>query len=161
MGAVRTQGTELFIFDEEGNVVLKVDCPTTATGFSGGRSQIDVSCLEDIADQFEAGRIQPGTVTLGLNVDPQSASHLRLHELYAEGTKFDFALGWGDFTPGPPAAGPVPTLDSNGLVLPSTRSWLQGNAYVSDFSFDFNPNDVVKSSLTLQLSGFVSLIPKA
>jgi len=162
MPAVKTQGTELFILDPATDDVLKVDCITVVTGLSGTRSQIDVSCLEDIADAFEGGRIQPGTVTVGLNVDPQNPSHIRLHQLYVEGTKFDFALGWGDFTPPPPAAGPVPTADTAGnLNLPGGRSWLAGEAYVSDFPFDFNANDVVRSSLTLQLSGLANLVPAA
>lgn len=162
MPAVKTAGTELFIIDPADESVLKIECPTLITGLSGSRSQIDDSCLEDIADSFIGGRIQPGTATLGVNVDPQNASHLRLHQLYVEGARFNFAIGWGDFTPPPPAAGPAPTVDSNGSFnLPTTRSWLTGNAYISDFPFDFNANDVVRSSLTLQLSGLTTLVPAA
>lgn len=161
MPSVKTAGTELFIIDPADDSLLKIDCPTVISGLSGSRSQIDDSCLEDIADSFQGGRITPGTATLGINTDPQNASHLRLHQLYKEGTKFKFAIGWGDFTPPPPAAGPVPVVDSNGNFNPAAgRSWIIGEAYVSDFPFDFNANDVVRSSLTLQQSGLVDLFPR-
>lgn len=160
--STRTQGTELYIFDPTTDDPLKVECITLATGFSGARNQLDDSCLEDVAASTLSGRVQPGTVTLGLNPDSVSPSQARLHELYLSGEKFKFALGWGDFTGGV-APGPVPTgVDSNGdPILPTTRSWLWGEASVSDFTFDFNPDDLVRSSITLQLSGLIEWIRKA
>lgn len=152
----RTQGTELFVFDPVTDLPFKIECITLATGFSGSRNQVDDSCLEDVAASTLNGRIQPGPVSIGMNPDKDAASQARLHELYVSGERFQMALGWGDFAGGV-APGPTPTgLDSNGVpILPSTRSWLWGEASVSDFTFDFNPDDVVRSTATLQLSGLI------
>lgn len=160
--SVKTQGTELYVVDPVNDAIIKVTCPTAITGLTGSRTQVDDSCLEDIAASFIGGRVQPGTMAVPINTDPAEPSHVRLHEIFRSGEKFNFAIGWGDFTGGV-APGPVPTgLDSAGeFILPSTRSWLYGNAYVSDYDFNFNADDIVRSTVTFQLSGFPEWEPKA
>lgn len=160
--SVRTQGTELYVEDPEDGSIIKIVCPTTIDGISGARNQIDDSCLEDIAASSMPGRVQPGTMTLGLNVDLSEPSHVRLHELFRSGEKFNFAIGWGDFTGGV-TPGPVPTgIDSAGeFILPTTRSWIYANAYVSDYPFAFAADDIVRSTVTFQLSGFPEVQAKA
>lgn len=161
-GAVRTQGTELFLIDPEDNSILKVGCVTTITGLTAARDQIETTCLDAAARSYEPGMPTPGTASFGVNFDPADQSHVRLHELYVAGTKVDWALGWGDFTPGPPAQGPLPTVDSDGAYeLPNGRSWITFNGYISDLPFDFALNAVVTSSISIQVSDFPLLVPKA
>jgi hypothetical protein len=159
--AVKTRGTNLYLIDPADDSLIKVGCVTTITGLTAARDQIETTCLEDSARSYEAGMATPGTASFGINFDTADESHVRLHELYVAGTKVDWALGWGDFIPGPPAAGPEPTVDSSGeFVLPDARSWIRFNGYISDLPFDFALNAVVTSNVSVQVSDFPVLVPK-
>lgn len=159
--AIKTQGTQLYFVDPEDNSVVTVGCVTTITGLTAARDQIETTCLESAARTYEAGMATPGAANFTINFDPADDSHTRLHELYVAGTKVDWALGWGDFIPGPPSPGPAPTADSSGdFELPTTRSWITFNGYVSDLPFDFALNAVVTSNVAIQVSDFPILVPK-
>lgn len=147
MGAVKTQGTELYFLDPEDNSVIEVGCVITITGLTAARDQIETTCLDSGARTYEAGMATPGPASFTINADPKDPSHVRLHELYVAGTKVDWALGWSD------GVAP-PTVATDELVLPTTRSWIAFNGYVSDFPFDFALNAVVASNLTVQVSDF-------
>lgn len=147
--AVKTQGTQLYFVDPVGDVITEVYCITELTGLSSSRDQIDVTCLSDQERQFEAGMMNPGQANFGIYTDLKQPSHLRLHQLFVEGTKVEWAAGWSD------GIGIAPTgVDSSGeFVLPTTRSWLTFNGYVSDYPFDFAQNSSVASNLGIQTSG--------
>lgn len=151
--SVKTQGTELFFIDPVGSTVVKIGCPTTITGLTAGRDQIETTCLDSLAREFVAGMATPGAAQFTIQFDPADESHVRLHELYVEGTSLDFALGWSDGTA-------APTADVTAFVLPSTRSWLVFEGFIQDLPFDFALNSVVTSNVSLQLSGFPNLVPK-
>lgn len=160
--AVKTQGSELYFLDPETEEIVKIGCVTSITGLTAARDQIETTCLDSAARTYEAGMATPGQATFGINADPSDPSHIRLHELYRTGTKVDWALGWADFTPPPPAAGPAPTADTAGHInVPGTRSWLLFNGYVADFPFDFALNAVVATTVSVQVSDFPMLVPKA
>lgn len=161
--AVKTIGTELFFVDPADDTIVKVGCVTSISGMTAARDQIETTCLDSPARTYEAGMATPGQATFGVNFDPSDPSHVRLHELYVAGTTLEWALGWGDFIPGPPAAGPAPTgVDSGGaFIVPTTRSWLEFNGYLTDVPFDFALNSVVASTIAVQVSDFPTLTPKA
>lgn len=159
--SVKTQGSELWFLDPETGQPVKVGCVTTLSGLTAARDQIETTCLDSAARTYEAGMATPGAATFTVNFDPADNSHVRLHELYVEGIKVDWALGWSDYTPPMPAAGPVPTADSDGFVLPTGRSWITFNGYVSDLPFDFALNTVVTSNISVQVSDFPVLVPAA
>lgn len=157
--AQSTIGTKVYIIDPDGSngpEVLAIDCAISIDGLGAPREQVDVTCLEDTARRFIAGLATPGTLTVNINADPQSASHVRLHEMYVNKTIFDMAIGWGD-------GAAVPTIDSNGdFDLPADRTFIEMlETYVADFPFSFNLNSVVQSALSFQLSGFPTLFPKS
>jgi len=158
--SIKTQGTELWFLDPETDDPVKVGCVTTMTGLTAARDQIETTCLDSPARTYEAGMATPGAASFTINFDPSDASHVRIHELYVEGTKVDFALGWSDYTPPLPALGPAPTTDTAGFVFPATRSWISFNGYFSDLPFDFALNTVVTSNVSIQVSDFPVLIPK-
>ena len=152
--AVKTQGTELYFLDPDTGTATEVGCVTTITGLTAARDQIETTCLNSAARTYEAGMAAPGAASFTINADPRIASHVRLHELYATGTKVDWALGWSDGTD-------APTVDTNGTFnLPTTRSWISFNGYVSDFPFDFALNTVVTSNLSVQVSDFPAWVAK-
>lgn len=154
MAKVKAQGTNVYLIDPDDGSVLVVDCITSISGITAARDQIETTCLEDNARTYEAGLATPGTASFGIQIDPTSQSHLRVHQLYAAGTKVEWAVGLGDGTA-------APTVDSAGdFVLPSSRSWIAFNGYVSDFPWEIALNTVVTNTISVQVSDFPSFLPK-
>lgn len=154
MAKVKAQGTNLYFIDPADNDVDLVDCVTSISGITAARDQIETTCLEDTARTYEAGMATPGTASFGIQIDPTSGSHLRVHELYRSGTKVRWAVGLGDGTA-------APTVDSAGdFVLPSTRSWIVFEGYVSDFPWEIALNTVVTNTISVQISDFPEFLPK-
>lgn len=152
--SVRTQGTMLWFLDPDSGEPVRVGCVTSINGLTAARDQIETTCLESEARTYEAGMPTPGAATFGINFDPRDPSHVRLHELYREGVSLQFALGWSDGVA-------APTADTAGLVLPNTRTWIAFDGFVSDLPFDFSLNAVVSSTVSVQVSDFPALAPRA
>lgn len=152
--AMKTQGTDLYVIDPENNTVINVGCVTSIDGIDSTIEQIETTCLQDLARTYEAGLATPGAATFEIRTDPRVAAHLRLHQLKQAGTMLLWAVGWSD------APGVAPTADSSGdFELPDDRSWLVFSGYMSSFPFSFAQNAHVTSSVGIQISGDVSLIP--
>lgn len=150
----RTQGTHLFYVDPDTDAVVRVVCVTSIDGLTAPIDQVETTCLEDAARTYIPGLATPGAMTFGINFDPQDASHLRLHALYAARTQdLKFALGFEGDTA-------IPTADSAGdFVFPTTRDYLTWTGYFSDFPFNVALNSVWQSTIGVQVSGEVTIIP--
>jgi hypothetical protein len=153
--AKKTQGTQLYVIDPDDLSLITVGCVTTISGITATRDQIETTCLDSAARTYEAGMAAPGAATFGINFDPDDDSHVRLHELYVAGTKLDWAIGWSDGTAAPSSQ------STDGFALPTTRTWIQFEGFISDLPFDFSLNAVVTSSVSVQVSGFPTLTKKA
>ena len=153
--AKKTQGTQLYFIDPDTFLVTKVGCVTTLSGLTAGRDQIETTCLDSDARTYEAGMATPGAAQFTVNFDPVDASHVRLHQIYVDGTTVDWALGWSDGIDIPP------TSDSTAFAAPNTRTWILFEGYIQDLPFDFTLNSVVSSQVAIQVSGFPTLVPKA
>lgn len=159
--SIRTQFTDLYFQDPEDDAIIKVGCVTSITGLTAARDQIETTCLDSEGRTYEPGLPTPGTASFTVNFDTGDATHVRLHELYRQGTKVDWALGWADYDPPRgPDLGPLPIAASAGMTLPGTRSWISFNGYVSDLPFDFALNTVVTSNISVQVSDFPVLVPR-
>jgi hypothetical protein len=152
--ALKTQGTQLYFIDPEDFSVVTVGCVTALTGLTAARDQIETTCLDSTARTYVAGMATPGAAQFTINFDPSDSSHVRLHELYVEGLDLDFVLGWSDGTA-------APTSDSTAFTLPTTRTWIEFSGFISDLPFDFALNTVVTSNVSIQVSGFPTLVPAA
>lgn len=161
--AILTQFTDLYFLDPDTDEVVEVGCVTSLTGLTAARDQIETTCLNSPGRTYEAGMPTPGTASFTVNFDTTDESHIRLHELYRLGTKVDWALGWSDYTPPKgPGLGPEPTANTSGSMdVPVGRTWILFNGYVSDLPFDFALNTVVTSNISVQVSDFPVLVPKA
>lgn len=154
--AVKTQGTQLYIadpFGSSGCELLTVECATAISGLSNPREQIEVTCLESDARQYEGGLSTPGQVSVSINFDPANESHRRLAELWRENLgNVRFAIGMG---------GPVdvaPTLDSScDFVYPTNRHFIEFEGYIADVPLEFALNSVVTSTVSIQISGSYDL----
>ncbi len=94
--AIKTQGTQLYFIDPDSFAVVTVGCVTTITGLTAARDQIETTCLDSDARTYEAGMATPGAASFTINFDTSDVSHVRAHELYREGVKLDWVIGWSD-----------------------------------------------------------------
>lgn len=240
---IKTQGTDLYAIDPANNSLLVVGCFTSLDGIDTSIAQIETTCMNSSAREYEAGLAEPGSASFGLNIDPQSPAHVRLHQLKTAGTKLLWAIGWSDgrvvnsagdlegipptisqpgtvsgllltnpgtgYTTAPTVAltggggtgatatatvsgGEVtgftitnagsgytsaPTVALTGgagtgatasaaidagvdFNLPNTRTWITFEGYMNSFPFSFALNDVVKSTVGIQVSGDPVFVPK-
>lgn len=152
--ATITQGTKLYAIDPADNSLITVECVTSIDGIDSTIEQIETTCLEAKARTYEAGLATPSAATFGINTDPESSSHVRLHQLKTAGTTLSWAVGWSDGTA-------APTIDSNGdFVLPATRSWITFEGFMNSYPFAFAQNSVVQSTVGIQVSGDPVFVPK-
>lgn len=154
---MKTQGTNLYAIDPANGQLLEVDCPTSIDGIDTSLPQIDTTCLNSAAREYVAGLAEPGTATFGINVDPKNPSHQRLHQLKIAGTTLQWAVGWSEAPDVPP------TIETNSdgeyVFVPNpARSWILFEGFMNSFPFSFALNDVVKSTIGIQVSGEPELI---
>ena len=152
--SISTQGTELYFLDpgdsSEGETVTKLICPTAITGLNSPRDQIETTCLDSLEAEYVPGLARPGAASITIQFDPTEPSHQRLYELKSDPTVQNiwWAIGLADGIGIPPTSG-----DSSGFVLPTTRTFIEFEAYLTDIPFDFALNSVVTSTVGLQVSG--------
>lgn len=143
--SILTQGTQVYFIDPDDNEIVEVECATAFNAGGAPRDQIEDTCLKADEASYKKGLRRPGQAQLTINADPNSASHIRLHELYEEGVDLNWAVGWSDGTDVAPA------VDSDGnFDLPESRTWYVFRGYVSDFPFDFQGNTVVSTVIPIQ-----------
>jgi len=152
-GTIKTQGTELFLVDtvsSSDTEIVKLACPTGITGLGGAADQIEKTCLDSVTDrEYDRGLGNPGQVSVPFNLIPSDFSHQLLFTLKDAGTTLDWAAALSDGTA-------VPTLDGDGeFVMPTTRTYLEFEAYIADVTIDIATNEIVRGTLTLQRSGAI------
>lgn len=159
--AMKTKGTRLYVIDptadSDGPNVLEVGCVTSISGLNTDIPQVETTCLSSEGREYVGGMPTPGNATFGINFDSADISHVRLHQLKVAGANLKWAIGAGQQGDAPP------TLDSNGtdFELPLTRTWWTFDGFLSAYPFDFAINDVVKSTIGIQVSGDPVLHPKS
>lgn len=152
--AILTKGTRLYILDPRDNQITVLQCPKSIDGLDLSVPQINATCLESEADEFSPGMPSPGVATIGLDFDTAKASHMLLEDLFEEQVTAKWAIGWSDGTV-------APTVGSDGdFVLPTNRSWVVFNAYVSNIPLNFAVNANVASNVTVQPTGRRRILAK-
>lgn len=154
MPAMKTQGTDLYAIDPRDGTLIDVGCVTSLDGIDSSIDQIETTCLNSAEREYIAGLGTPGTATYGINLDTQDPNHIKLFEIKQAGLTLDWAVGMSDGTA-------APTVDSDGFVLPATRSWITFRGFMNSFPFTFGLNAVVSSNVGIQVSGAQALIPKS
>ncbi|MCB1928287.1 MAG: hypothetical protein KDH17_09660 [Rhodocyclaceae bacterium] len=156
--AVKTKGTHLYFINPDVTPeVIKVGAVNQISGINASRDQIETTDLDSDAHTYEAGLLSPGNASFTIQFDPKNAGHKKLYDLYVSGSVLKWALGWSDGTD----AAVLDGVDNTIFDLPTTRSWIQFDGYASDVPFDFSLNNVVTSTVAVQISGFPQLTPKA
>lgn len=145
--AITSQGTKLYVIDPSNDTVLTVGCPTNIDGIDSTVGQNETTCLGDTTRTYMAGLATPGAATFTINFDPADASHVRLHALKVAGTTLTWAVGMSDGTA-------APTFYTNGdFDLPTSRSWIQFNGFMTSYPFTFALDTPVTSTVGIQVSG--------
>lgn len=154
MAGQKTQGTQLYFrtHDSAGYAILKIDCPTGATGLGGSKTQLDATCLDSDEMEYLAGMAAPSTLSVPLNFDINSASHLALLAIYDNSDAdnlYEFVIGW----PTPKDIAPTVSPSTGIITYPTTRTFISFFGYIADYPIDFAVNALVKSTMTIQRSG--------
>jgi len=153
--SMKTQGTRLYAIDPADDSLINVACITSIDGVDTTNEQIETTCLEELARTYVAGLATPGQASFGLNFDASDASHTRIHQLKVAGTTLIWAIGFADGTE-------LPTVDTGGAFdLPTTRTFIRFNGFMTNFPFNFALNAVVQTTVSIQVSGEPELFAKA
>lgn len=147
---ILTQGTEIFCYaptavGSSTKAVFKIN---GAAEFNPGDETADEIPTTDLSERkahtFVIGLTDPGEASITLQVDPTDLKHKLLYDL--RGEQLEFMVGWSDGTS-------VPTIESEALSLPTSRTWFKFSGAIKSFPFDFSGNSVVKATITIRRSG--------
>lgn len=158
----KTQGTEVWAFNPATKELIDLGCIDSLSGLGATTSQVTVTCLRDLYSRSEPGLIEAGEMSFTLQFDPQNPDHIKLHKYQENGNMLDFSIGFRHEVDGVvQVPGPAPTYDSvgNKVEIPEERDWILASGYISAFPFDFQQNDVVRSAVTVQISGPIYVSP--
>lgn len=161
--AIKTQGTELWAVHPITHELLDLGCVTSIDGIDSTLAQIDVTCLRDLAREYESGLAEPGQASFEIQFDPENPDHIKLHDIKKAGTTLNWFVGLRESVDGvPKVPGTPPEVDpvSGEVDLPDVRSWIIFRGYMANFPFGFAQNDVVRSGIQVQISGDPEVIPK-
>lgn len=148
--AVKTQGSEVYVVDSA-TTVLKIGGITNISQGGSARDQIETTCLDDEVKTFESGLGNAPTDTFDIirpDADSSTAdmAYRKLLELHESGAKVQWYYGTSDGTDPPTVIGGL-------IVPPTTRSGDTFTASVVDVVEATPGNEVVRATVTLQLSG--------
>lgn len=143
---VETQGTEIFLLPDGETTPMVMACPTAATKSGGARNMIEIMCLNAIDPEFRSGTRTPTTWSIPFALIPTEASHQVLFDLADSGTPTPFLIALSDGTADP-------TVTTGALTAPAGRTSFGFTAIVMDVAIDIATNEVVRGTLTLQVSG--------
>lgn len=156
-GIIEVKGTKIYFgskldassADPDGIVIHEVSCPTGLTGVSAGEAaKVDVTCMSSATRQYASGLQDLPTLSIPVNLIPQSEAHQALMAAEEAGSANDmpWMLVLSDQVLAPTA------INSDGqFVSPgaTNRYW---TGYVSNFSEDYAVGDYVKATVTVQLT---------
>lgn len=163
--AVKTQGTNLYAMDPDTGDVIDVGCVTQISGIDETLEQIETTCLGDDSRTYVAGLATPGTASFTVQFDPQNPVHIQMYNYKKAGKVLHWAVGFRDqeaIDTGVAPRVPTSTADSNGdfvLNLPGERAWIVFEGFMSSYPFEFAGNSVVTSTVGVQVSGEIEVVP--
>lgn len=158
-GTTQTKGTKIYFgyapnassSDPDGIVILAVACPTGLTGLSAGEAaRTDITCLDSVTREYVAGLQDLPSINVPVNVINRSESHQALMDAELKNSElilpFLVVAGAHDIAP--------TTLDSDGFLewTGENKAQRRWKGYVSNWSEDYAVGDIIKGTVTIQLS---------
>lgn len=143
-----TKGTQLYFVSS--NAAVKLTCPTGITGINGGsKAKIDTTCL-DVVGAFRTyigGFADAAQVVVPFILYKGDVSQQDLVTLQQSGATVSWMACLSD-------AVTAPTVDTDdSLITPTDRTTFAFRAYIDNLNFDAATNEVVRGTLTLQVTG--------
>lgn len=120
----RGDGASPEVFTDVGDVLSVV-------GLGGVKDEVEITNLGSVAKQFVSALSDFGEVQLELNWNPQDAEHVLLRSDQEGSARVNYRVIWADVS--------STQVDFNGEVM--------------EFSISTEPNDAVKASVRIKLSG--------
>lgn len=152
MAALHSKGTDIFFAVND--TLYHLACPTGVNVPRATKEQTDITCLGDLNRRFQPGLGTPPTVSVNGNFDPDEATHVALYNFQETGDEIRWFVG----LPGSTAA---PDFDSAGnVILPTTRSWVWFDGYVSDSPIDIQLDALITIEFIIQMNGNSTLVPR-
>lgn len=150
-GELRTQGTQVWVLDDQSTVVAVLEIPniTDVGEFGAQADDIDVTNLMDTAKQYLVGLPDNGEATLQVNFNPQDTTHQFLNDLAGTQARLQFMVGLSDGVAAPTNVGGV-------LTTPSARTTAKFTASVKTFRTAIKANDADRTTITLRISGAIT-----
>lgn len=161
--SIKTQGTEFWAVNPITKTLINLGCVTSIDGIDSTIEQIETTCLRDPARTYEAGLATPGSASFEVQFDPDNPDHIELQRIKTAGITLDWFVGFRYEVDGAMVMpGPAPTVDgvSGEVELPPERAWIIFTGFMNSMPFSFNQNDVVRSAVTVQISGDPEVVPK-
>ena len=153
---VLTQGTQVWIEhgDSAAPTLTKMDCITSISLGDDSVSDIDDTCLEETDTKTsQPGLNTPGEGEITIKTDPLNASHMKLLQLAENRTPVKVYIGWSDGTT-------APTLATNTVKLPTTRTFTTFNAILRVSSPTFEADSLVEHKVAMKRQSKVTTIYK-
>jgi predicted secreted protein len=133
--SISTQGCTIRYSDMASpEVWADIVCITSISGPDGQRQEIDKTCLDSVAREFEMGIRNEGSVQFDVIYDGDEASHTTLYDDFQSASQRNYRL----------------VLDD------SPEEIFSFAAFVSAYQFQIGIDDVVRVSVTLRITGAVT-----
>lgn len=143
---VLTQGTKVWIKhgEDAAPTLTKMDCITGIVLGDDSPTEIDDTCLDepDSASSMY-GLNKPGEGSITINTDPKNATHMTLLQLAEDKELVEVYVGWSD-------GKTEPTLVTELVTLPETRTWTTFTARLKAGAPTFDPDSLVKHAVGMK-----------
>lgn len=152
MARIKVQKSQLFYFD--GTAIQAVQCAKEIELGTDTEEDIDVTCIDDEEDNFDAGKKTPGEGSLSIDLDDENESHLALVALSKTNPrkKVMWYLGSSNSDEPPTVAAGSPASVS----LPTTRTWWVWEGYLKLAEKTFAKGQFVGYKFPLKKTSIVS-----
>lgn len=153
---ILTQGTHLYVVDTSDSTpkIAKVDCIASISGIGGGsKNKIKTTRLSDKgSNRYVSGLSDPSAISVPYMFDTTANNHRLFEKLKGQTVKWLICLSDGD---------DEPELTDGKMVAPVDRTGIIFEGYVDENTIDFAEDDIVKGTLTIQVSGNTEFTYKA
>lgn len=138
-GEKKTQGTLLRLAGTGSPITYSnIANVVSISGLGGQKSDIDITNFDSTAKEFLTGLEDPGQVQVEINFAPGNATHDTLWGLKNSGDLRTWRIQMSGASP---------------------ADYFQFSATVQQFQINFNTDDVVRATVTLRVSGAITLGP--
>ncbi|RLL18008.1 phage tail tube protein [Acinetobacter chengduensis] len=148
---IKVQGSHLFYHVAGAATVERVQCAKELDLGTDSEEDIDVTCLDDDEDNFDAGKVTPGDGSITIDMDDENSSHLKLLQLSKSKprVKPTFFLGSSD-------SDDPPTISGNTVTLPETRTWWVWTGYLKLATPTFPKGQFVNYAIPMKRTSSVN-----